>query len=146
MTTSWIHHPSEPLGLSINFKMNMPRTNEPMKTVMQTSLKLRGTMATLNITRILTTLAPLIRRDKVVFDPRTNEPMKIVMWPRTKQLKEIPISQHFHEGYLDRMEFWAFDEVTATSAINFTDTDTILHLFGAKDLLRFRERDIHTLA
>ncbi|CAI9259283.1 unnamed protein product [Lactuca saligna] len=87
----------------------------------------------------------LIRRDKEVLDPRTNERMNIMMWHATKHLKEIPIPQHFHEGYLDHMEFWAFDEVTATTAIKFTDSDIVLHLVDAKDLLQFRERDIHTL-
>ena len=70
--------------------------------------------------------------------------MKIVLWPATKKLKEIPIPLHFHEGYLDKMEFWAFDEATTTVVIKFSDG--VLHLVEAKDLLRFRERDIHTLA
>ena len=42
------------------------------------------------------------------------------------------------------MEFWAFDEGIATAVIKFPDS--IIHLVDAKDLLWFRERDIHTLA
>ena len=81
-----------------------------------------------------------------MLNPRTNEPVKIVSWAATKQFKKIPIPHHFHDGYLDRMELWAFDEDTATAANKFTDSDTVLRLVDAKDLLRFRERDIHTLA
>lgn len=86
------------------------------------------------------TVESLIKRDKDVLNPQTNEPMKIVMWPPTKQMKEIHIPQHLHEGHMDTMEFWAFDEATATIAIK-----SVLLLEDAKDLLRFRERDIHTM-
>ncbi|CAI9282773.1 unnamed protein product [Lactuca saligna] len=50
------------------------------------------------------------------------------------------------EGYLNDMEFWAFDDETATASIKFKNRDTVLRLVCAKDLLRFRERDIRTLA
>ena len=72
--------------------------------------------------------------------------MKIIRWPATKQQKEIPIPQHFHEGYLDNIEFWAYDDETATAAIKFKDREQVLRLINAKYLLRFRERDIQTLA
>ncbi|CAI9300221.1 unnamed protein product [Lactuca saligna] len=72
--------------------------------------------------------------------------MKIILWPATKQLKEIPIPQHFHEGYLDNMEFWAYDDETATATIKWKNSETVLRLISAKYLLRFRERYIHTLA
>lgn len=88
----------------------------------------------------------LLKRDNEVLDPKTNEPMKIVMWPATKQLKEIPIPQHFHNRYLDRMELWGFDEVTATTTIKFTNSDIVLRLVDAKYMLWLKERDIHTLA
>mgnify|MGYP001555473104 CR=1 FL=1 len=68
----------------------------------------------------------LIRRDPEVLDPKTNNPMKILLWPPTKQLKEIPIPQHFQDGYLDRMEFWEINEVTTTAAIKFSNSDTVL--------------------
>ncbi|CAI9299629.1 unnamed protein product [Lactuca saligna] len=71
--------------------------------------------------------------------------MKIILWPATKQQKEIPIPQQFHEGYLDNMEFWASDDETATAAIKFKDREQVLRLISAKYLLRFRERDIWTL-
>ena len=44
------------------------------------------------------------------------------------------------------MEFWAYDDETATAAIKFKNREEVLRLISAKDLLRFRERDIHTLA
>lgn len=90
------------------------------------------------------TTESLIRIDKDVLDPRTNEPMKIVLWPTTKQLKEIPIPLHFHEGYLDKMEFWVYDEATTTAVIKFKEG--VLRLSDIKDLLRFNGRDIHTWA
>ena len=51
------------------------------------------------------TVKALYRKDVEVLDPESGEPMKIILWPATKQIKEIPIPQHFHEGYLDNMEF-----------------------------------------
>ena len=44
------------------------------------------------------------------------------------------------------MEFWAYDDETATAAIKVKDREQVLRLISAKDLLRFRERDIRTLA
>ncbi|CAI9300219.1 unnamed protein product [Lactuca saligna] len=76
----------------------------------------------------------------------TNSSMKIILWPATKKQKENPIPQHFHEGYLDDMEFWAFDDETATAAIKFKNREHVLRLISAKELLHFRERDIRTLA
>ena len=72
--------------------------------------------------------------------------MKIMLWPTTNQVKEIPIPQHFHDGYLDNIEFWAFDDETTIAAIKFRNREDVLRLVSAKDLLRFKERDIHTLA
>ena len=92
------------------------------------------------------TAKALYRKDKDVLDPETGKPMKIILWPATKKQKEIPIPQHFQEGYLDNMEFWAYDDETATAAIKFKDQERVLRLINAKDLLRFRERDIRTLA
>ncbi|CAI9282276.1 unnamed protein product [Lactuca saligna] len=92
------------------------------------------------------TAKALYRKDTDVHDPESGEPMKIILWPATKQLKEIPIPQHFHEGYLDNMEFWAFDDENATAAIKFKDREQVLRLISAKDLLKFRERDIRTLS
>ncbi|CAI9276287.1 unnamed protein product [Lactuca saligna] len=69
-----------------------------------------------------------------------------MLWPATNQFKDIPIPQYLQEGYLDDMEFCAFDDETATAAIKFKNRDTVLRLVCAKDLLRFRERDIQTLA
>ncbi|CAI9302871.1 unnamed protein product [Lactuca saligna] len=66
--------------------------------------------------------------------------------PATKKQKEIPIPQHFHEGYLDDMKFWAYDDETTTATIKFKNQEHVLRLISAKDLLRFRERDIRTLA
>nr|KAJ0226544.1 hypothetical protein LSAT_V11C100003850 [Lactuca sativa] len=86
------------------------------------------------------------RKDKDALDPETGKPMKIILWPATKKQKDIPIPQHFQEGYLDNMEFWAYDDETATAAIKFKDQERVLRLINAKDLLRFRERDIRTLA
>ncbi|KAL7601850.1 hypothetical protein Lser_V15G23828 [Lactuca serriola] len=67
------------------------------------------------------TARALYRKDKDVLDPESDEPMKIILWPATKKQKEIPIPQHFHEGYLDNMDFWAYDDETATAAIKFKD-------------------------
>ncbi|CAI9271189.1 unnamed protein product [Lactuca saligna] len=86
----------------------------------------------------------LYRKEKEILDPESGEPMKIILWPATKQQKEIPIPQHFHEGYLDKMEFWPYDDETATAAIKFKDQEQVLRLISANDLLRFRERDIRT--
>ena len=44
------------------------------------------------------------------------------------------------------MEFWAYDDETATVAIKFKDREHVLRLINAKYLLHFRERDIRTLA
>ncbi|CAI9277306.1 unnamed protein product [Lactuca saligna] len=92
------------------------------------------------------TTKALYKKHKDVLDPETGEPIKIILWPATKKQKEIPIPQHFHEGYLDDMEFWAYDDETATAAIKFKNREHILRLISAKDLLRFREKDIRTLA
>ncbi|CAI9288719.1 unnamed protein product [Lactuca saligna] len=92
------------------------------------------------------TAKALYKKDKDVLDPETGEPMKIILWPATKKQKEIPIPQHFHEGYLNDMEFWAYDDETATATIKFKNREHVLRLINAKDLLRFRERDIRTLA
>ncbi|CAI9261929.1 unnamed protein product [Lactuca saligna] len=92
------------------------------------------------------TAKALYRKDKDVLDPESGKPMKIILWPATKKQQEIPIPQHFHEGYLDNIEFWAYDDETATAAIKFKNREHILRLINAKDLLRFRERDIRTLA
>ncbi|KAL7604500.1 hypothetical protein Lser_V15G16719 [Lactuca serriola] len=92
------------------------------------------------------TARALYRKDKDVLDPESGEPMKIILCPATKKQKEIPIPQHFHEGYLDNMEFWAYDDETATAAIKCKDQEHVLRLISSKDLLRFRERDIQTLA
>ena len=90
------------------------------------------------------TAESFVKRDKNVLDPRTNEPMKIVTWPPTKQMKEIPIIQHFHDGSLENMEYWVFDEATSTAVIKFPNG--VHRLVEAKDLLKFGERDIHTLS
>ncbi|CAI9298687.1 unnamed protein product [Lactuca saligna] len=66
--------------------------------------------------------------------------------PATNQLKEIPIPQHFHDVYLDDMDFWAIDDETSTAAIKFKNREGIIRLVSVKDILRFTERDIHTLA
>ncbi|CAI9264322.1 unnamed protein product [Lactuca saligna] len=58
----------------------------------------------------------------------------------------MPIPQHFREGYLDNMEFSAFDDETATAAIKFKDIEHVLRLISAKDHRRFRERDTRTLS
>ncbi|CAI9304503.1 unnamed protein product [Lactuca saligna] len=92
------------------------------------------------------TARALYRKDKEVLDPESGEPMKIILWPATKQHKEIHIPQHFQEGYLDKMEFWAYDDETATTAIKFKDREKVMRLISAKDLLRFRERGIRTLS
>ncbi|CAI9264206.1 unnamed protein product [Lactuca saligna] len=52
------------------------------------------------------TAKAMIVKDKDILDLETNRPMKIMLWPTTYQVKEIPIPQHFQEGYLDDMEFW----------------------------------------
>ena len=44
------------------------------------------------------------------------------------------------------MELWAFEDETATAAIKFKDREHVLRLISAKDLLRFREKDICTLS
>ncbi|CAI9304524.1 unnamed protein product [Lactuca saligna] len=92
------------------------------------------------------TAKALYRKDKDVLDIESGEPMKIILQPATKKQKLIPIPTHFHEGYLDSMEIWAYDDKTATAAIKFKDQEHVLRLINAKDLLRFRERDIRTLA
>ncbi|CAI9284446.1 unnamed protein product [Lactuca saligna] len=92
------------------------------------------------------TARALYRKDEEVLDLESGEPMKIILWPVTKKQKEIPIPQHFHEGYPDNMEFWAYDDETATAAIKFKYREHVLRLTSAKDLLRFIERDIRTLA
>ncbi|CAI9290731.1 unnamed protein product [Lactuca saligna] len=92
------------------------------------------------------TAKALYKKDIYVLDPETSEPMKIILWPATKKQKEIPIPQHFHEGYLNDMEFWAYDDETATAAIKFKNREHVLRLINAKVLLHFRERDIRTLA
>ncbi|CAI9278115.1 unnamed protein product [Lactuca saligna] len=83
------------------------------------------------------TAKTLYKKDKDVLDPETGEPMKIILWPATKKQKEIPIPQHFHEGYLDDMEFWAYDDETATAAIKFKNREHTLRLISAKALLHF---------
>ncbi|CAI9263467.1 unnamed protein product [Lactuca saligna] len=40
----------------------------------------------------------------------------------------------------------AYDDETATAAIKFKDREQVLRLISAKDILRFRERDIRTLS
>ncbi|CAI9259973.1 unnamed protein product [Lactuca saligna] len=92
------------------------------------------------------TAKALYKKDKDVLDPETGEQMRIILWPATKKQKEIPILQHFHEGYLDDTEFWAYDDETATATIKFKNREHIMRLISAKDLLRFREKDILTLA
>ncbi|CAI9296870.1 unnamed protein product [Lactuca saligna] len=67
------------------------------------------------------TVKSLYRKDKDNIDPKSGQPMKIILWPTTKQLKEIPIPQHFHEGYLDNMGFWVVDDESTTAAIKFKD-------------------------
>ncbi|CAI9265572.1 unnamed protein product [Lactuca saligna] len=98
-----------------------------------------------NFPRMKTARA-LYRKHKEILDHESGEPMKIILWPATKEHKEIPIPQHFHEGYLDNMEILAYDYETATAAIKFKDREQFLRLISAKDLLRFRERDICTLS
>ena len=44
---------------------------------------------------------------------------------------------------MDNREFWAFDEATTTTLINFPHG--VHRLLDVKDLLRFREQDIQTL-
>lgn len=90
------------------------------------------------------TIESLIRTDKDVLDLRTNEPMKIVLWPTTKQLNEIPIPLRIHEGYMEKMEFHMYDDATTIDSIKFEED--VLRLSDTKDLMRFSERDIHTLA
>ncbi|CAI9260723.1 unnamed protein product [Lactuca saligna] len=91
------------------------------------------------------TAKAISRKDADVVDPEYGEPMKIILWPATKQLKDIPIPQHFHEGYLDNMEFWAYDDETATASIKFKNKETLMRLICEKDLLKFRENDIRNL-
>lgn len=79
-----------------------------------------------------------------MLDPNTNKRMKIVMWSPTKKLKVIPIVRHFHDGSLDNVQFWSFNETIATVVIKFpTGTH---RLVTARDLLKLGERDIHTLS
>ncbi|CAI9289168.1 unnamed protein product [Lactuca saligna] len=78
------------------------------------------------------TAKALYRKDKDVLDPESGKPMKIILWPAIKKQKEIPIPQHFHEGYLDDMEFWAYDDKTGTAAIKFKDREHVLRLIIAK--------------
>ncbi|CAH1428594.1 unnamed protein product [Lactuca virosa] len=59
-------------------------------------------------------------------------------------MKEIPILQHFRDGSLHDMEYWVFDEATATVVIKFPTG--VFRVIEAKDLLKFGEREIHTLA
>ncbi|CAI9276901.1 unnamed protein product [Lactuca saligna] len=92
------------------------------------------------------TARALYRKDQDILDPESGKPMRIILWPTTKQQKEIPIPHHFREGYLNNMELWAYDDETATAVIKFKDREHVLRLISAKDLLRFRERDIHTLS
>ena len=85
-----------------------------------------------------------MKKAKDVLDPKTNTAMKTVMWPPTKQMKEIPIIQHFCDGSLQDMEYWVFDEATATTVIKFPAG--VFLVVTAKDLLQFGECDINTLA
>ena len=55
------------------------------------------------------------------------------MWPPTKKMHQILIVQQFHDGSLDNMEFWVYDEAIATAVIKFPEG--VFHLVEAKDLL-----------
>lgn len=90
------------------------------------------------------TAESFVKKAKDVIDPKANKSMKTVMWPPTKQMKEIPIIQHFRDGSLQDMEYWVFDEATATAVIKFPTG--VFRVVTAKDLIQFGERDIHTLA
>ncbi|CAI9294021.1 unnamed protein product [Lactuca saligna] len=59
-------------------------------------------------------------------------------------MTQIPIVQHFCDGSLHNMEYWVFDEATATAVIKFPNG--VFRIVDRKDLLQFGERDIHTSA
>lgn len=59
-------------------------------------------------------------------------------------MKQIPIVQNCHDRSLRNMQYWVYDEATATAVIKFPDG--VFGLVDKKDLLQFGELDIHTLA
>ena len=67
-----------------------------------------------------------------------------VMWPSTAKAKSVPISKRLPDGTLDTIQFWVYDEATTTVVIRLKSTQ--IRLVDPKDLLKFGERDIHTLS
>ncbi|CAI9279561.1 unnamed protein product [Lactuca saligna] len=92
----------------------------------------------------LKTASSFTKKAKGVIDPRTNKTMVNVMWQSTKQAKRIPLPKRLPEGTLDSMQLWVYDEATATVVIKLKKNQ--FRIVDPKDLLKFGERDIHTLS
>ncbi|CAI9302576.1 unnamed protein product [Lactuca saligna] len=87
----------------------------------------------------LKTASSFTKKAKGFIDPCTNKTLVIVTWAR-KQDKRIPLPKHLPKGTLDTIEFWVYDEPSASLKKNQ------FRIVGRKDLLKFGERDIHILS
>ena len=66
------------------------------------------------------------------------------MWPATDQVKQIPILQNHPDGSLRTMQYWVFDETTASAVIKLEKG--CIRLYEKRHLLQFGKWDIHQLS
>jgi hypothetical protein len=77
-------------------------------------------------------------------DPTTKKRVRRVMWPKTDQVKQVPVKKALPDGSLNTLQFWAFDAKTAT--VKIMTLHSCISLYDPKDLFMFREQDIRRLA
>ncbi|CAI9281522.1 unnamed protein product [Lactuca saligna] len=92
----------------------------------------------------LKTTSLFTKKAKGVIDPCTNKTMVNVMWPPTKQAKRIRLPKCLPEGSLDTIQYWVYDEATVMVVIKLKKNQ--FRVVDPKDLLKFREHDIHFLS
>ncbi|CAI9303327.1 unnamed protein product [Lactuca saligna] len=90
------------------------------------------------------TTSSFTKKAKDVIDPRTNKTMVNVMWPPKNQAKRIPLPKRLREGTLDSMQFWIYDDATASVVIKLKKNQYLI--VDPKDLLKFCECYIQTLS
>jgi hypothetical protein len=90
------------------------------------------------------TAESFLKKAKGVIDPSTGKTFVNVMWPPTNKLKRIPLSDAIPDGSLDKMQFWTYDNATATVIIRLDKGQ--IRLVDHRDLLKFGEKDIKTLS
>jgi hypothetical protein len=81
---------------------------------------------------------------KTRVDPISKQSVVEVKWPKTNQVRQIPLRKALPDGTLDTLALWTFDEATTTVLVHTKFTS--IRLVDTKDLFMFRERDIKRLA